>query len=111
MKGTAGLNKMGPRPTLRTQLLYCKSSFVSAMLGVAFGHRDLQTFPRQTSFCEDFTKKNYSNTPRSLEKLKHITEQNVANSNPETLSKVPRIILTWVDTCLGEGGGHFNHLL
>jgi hypothetical protein len=49
----------GRRPTLRTQLLYCKSSLVSALLGVAFGHRGLQTYPRQTSFCVDFSKKGF----------------------------------------------------
>jgi hypothetical protein len=37
-------------------VLYFKSSFVSALLGVAFGRRDLQTLPDQTSFCGDFSK-------------------------------------------------------
>jgi hypothetical protein len=36
----------------KLQLLFCKSSLLSALLGVAFGHRDLQT-----SFCGDFSEK------------------------------------------------------
>jgi hypothetical protein len=46
MKGIAGFNMMGRRPTLQRQQLYCKSSLMSALLGVAFGHRDLQTLLR-----------------------------------------------------------------
>jgi hypothetical protein len=55
--GTASFNMMGHWPTLWTQLLYCKSSLVRALLGVALGNCDLQTLPCQTSFCGDFWKK------------------------------------------------------
>jgi hypothetical protein len=57
MKEISGFNMVGRRPKLQAQMLYCKSTFVSALLGFAFGHRDLQTSPRQDSFCGDFSKK------------------------------------------------------
>jgi hypothetical protein len=78
--------------------------------GVAFGHRELQTLPRQTSLCGDFSKKVYTINPRSLEELKHNIEQAVANIDPETLREVARNTLKRVDDCLQEGGGHFQHL-
>jgi hypothetical protein len=60
MKGIVGFNIMGRRSTLQTQdLLYCKISLVSALLGVAFGHRNLQTLPRHTYFCGDLSKKGF----------------------------------------------------
>jgi hypothetical protein len=40
---------MERRPTLQIELLYCKKSLVSVLLGVALGHRDHQTSPSQTS--------------------------------------------------------------
>jgi hypothetical protein len=64
---------------------------VSTLLGVAFGHYDLQTLLRQTSFCGDFSEKeripiNYD----ARRSLLNNTEQTVANIDPETLRKVAR---------------------
>jgi hypothetical protein len=59
MKVTAGFNMVELPPTLRTRLLHFKSSVVSALLGVAFGHRDLQTLPCLGSLCGDFSKKEF----------------------------------------------------
>jgi hypothetical protein len=42
MKRIASFNTVGWQPTLWVQLLYCKSSLVSTLLGMAFGHHDLQ---------------------------------------------------------------------
>jgi hypothetical protein len=44
MKGIASFNTMGRKQ----QLLYWKSSLIKLLLGVAFGHRDIQAIPRQT---------------------------------------------------------------
>jgi hypothetical protein len=57
IKQIVGFKIMGQRPTLRTQLPYCKSYLMSVLLGVAFGHRDLQTLTRQTSSCRSVSKK------------------------------------------------------
>jgi hypothetical protein len=35
----------GRQPTLRTQLFFFKSYLLSALLGVAFGHRDQKPYP------------------------------------------------------------------
>jgi hypothetical protein len=91
-----------------------KSSLVTAMLGLAFGRRDLHPLPRQTafSFPWGFLKERlYSNHPRSLEEMKHNNEQTVASTDPETISKFALNILNRVDACLREGSGHFQHLL
>jgi hypothetical protein len=62
----------GARPAVRTeQLLYCKSSSVGVLLGVAFGHRDLQTSSGQTSFWKDF----------STEDFIRITQESWRNGN------------------------------
>jgi hypothetical protein len=46
--------------TLRTQHLFnCKFYLASSLLGVFFGHRGLQTLPRWTAFCVDFSKKEF----------------------------------------------------
>jgi hypothetical protein len=45
-----------------------------------------------------------------LEELKHSIEKTFASIDPETLCKVARYTLKWVDACLG-GGEHFQHLL
>jgi hypothetical protein len=71
---------------------------VSALLGVAFGHPHLK-------------ERVYSNNPRSLEELKHNTEQTAANIDPEIFRKVARNTVKMVDACLREGGGYFQHLL
>jgi hypothetical protein len=63
--------------TLQTQLLYCKSSLVSTLLGVAFGHCDLQTLTDQTSFSMDFSKKEFIRITHEAE-LNHSIEQTVA---------------------------------
>jgi hypothetical protein len=46
LEGKNGLlfQEDGRKPTPRTQLPYFNSYFVSILLGVAFDHRDLQTF-------------------------------------------------------------------
>jgi hypothetical protein len=41
------------------QLPNCQSSLVRTLLDMTFGHRDLHTLPRYTSFCEDFSKKEF----------------------------------------------------
>jgi hypothetical protein len=57
-KEITGFNMLEQQPSMQTQqLLYCKSSFVSPLLDVAFGHCDLQTLPHQTYFCGDLSKK------------------------------------------------------
>jgi hypothetical protein len=48
------------RPGPQTQQLYCKVCLMSALLGVAFGHRDLQTSLHQTSLCGHFSKKDFT---------------------------------------------------
>jgi hypothetical protein len=58
-KWIAGFNMMGRQPTLRTQLFHCNSSLLCALLGVAFDHRDLWTSSRHSSFCWDFSKKDF----------------------------------------------------
>jgi hypothetical protein len=45
MKGIGGSNMTERQFTLRTQLLYYKSSLVSALFSMAFGHRGIQTSP------------------------------------------------------------------
>jgi hypothetical protein len=42
----------------RLQPLYCKCPLVNALL--VFGQRDLRTLPRQTYFCGDFSKKDFT---------------------------------------------------
>jgi hypothetical protein len=93
---------MGRRPTLQIQLVVCKSSLLSALLGLAFGHRDLLTLPSHYFLLEFLKERVDSNNPRSLGELKHSKEQTVASTDPETLHKVAR---------LREGGGHFQYLL
>jgi hypothetical protein len=48
---------VGWLPTLQTQLLCCKSFLVTSLLGVAFGHPDLQTSHDPATFCGDYSKK------------------------------------------------------
>jgi hypothetical protein len=55
--------------------------------------------------------KRNSNNPRSLEELKHSTEQTVANTDPKHFRKVARKTRKRVDACLRESGGHFQQLL
>jgi hypothetical protein len=55
MKRTASLNMMGCEHT--TALL--QEFFVERIFGRGLGHRDLQTLPRQTTFCWDFSKKEF----------------------------------------------------
>jgi hypothetical protein len=107
VKGIAGFNMTGRRPTLRTQLLYCKISLASALLGVAFGHRDLQLHFFLWGFLKEGV---YLINPRSFEELKYNTEHTVANNDAETLRKVARNILTKKGG-LQKDGGHFQHLL
>jgi len=56
MQGIAGVSKMGRPPILRKQQLFCRTSCVVALSGVAFGHHDRQTLRHLTSFCGDFLK-------------------------------------------------------
>jgi hypothetical protein len=53
MSGIRDFNKILRRPTLRTQQLCCRGSFLRTFLSV-FGHRD-----RQTSFWGDFSEKEF----------------------------------------------------
>jgi hypothetical protein len=62
---------------------------------MAFGHHDLQTFPRQTPFCGDWSNRVYLNNPRNMEEPKHNTE-------PETLGKVAWKTLNRVDNFVFE---------
>jgi hypothetical protein len=92
--GLLDFNIMRRRPTLRTQLIYCCTALVSALWGVAFGHRDIQTLTPRCFFPSGFLDERlYSNGPRSLELLKYGIEQTIANTDPETLRKFPRYIL------------------
>jgi hypothetical protein len=91
-----------------SQLLYCKSSLVSALFSVAFGHRDLQILPSQTSFCRDFSKKEFIRTTHEAWKNWNNIEQTVANTDPETPRKVAQKHTKTVDDCFREGGGHFQ---
>jgi hypothetical protein len=50
----------------------------------------------------------YSNNPRSLEEMKHNTEETVANPDPETRRKIARNTLKSMDACLWEGDDIFN---
>jgi hypothetical protein len=107
MKGIAGFSMLGRRLSLRTQPLYCKSSLVSALLGVAFGHRDLRTLIRQTSFC-GISQIVHPNNPRSLEELKHSIEQTVAIIGPETLFRVARKTLKKGECLSSKRWGTFS---
>jgi hypothetical protein len=53
----------------------------------------------------------YSNRPRTIEDLKQNTEVAISNISQETLKKVVRNMVTRVNTCYAENGGHFQHLL
>lgn len=53
------------------QFIYCTTSLMSVLLGVAFGRRSLQTSPRHTYFCRG---RYYYNKLRSLEELKYNIE-------------------------------------
>jgi hypothetical protein len=76
---------------------------VSALLGDAFGHRDLHTSALPDFSLWGFLKETvYSNSSRSLEELKHNIEQTVANTDQEALRKVARNPLELVDLCLQE---------
>jgi hypothetical protein len=61
---------------------------MSALSGVVFDHRDLQTSTHKNSFCGDLSNKQFSNNPRSLEELQHNAKQSGENTDLETLSKV-----------------------
>jgi hypothetical protein len=86
MKGTAGFNMMRRQPTLRTQLLYYKSSLGVASLAIAI------TSPYSARlFLWEFIKERMnSNNPQSLEVLKLNIQHIVANNDPETLRKITR---------------------
>jgi hypothetical protein len=56
-------------------------------LGVAFGHCDLQTSPRQTS-VRIFQRNSLLEQTSMLGEIKHNIQQTVANTNPDTLRKV-----------------------
>jgi hypothetical protein len=55
----------------------------------------------------------YSNHPQTIDDLKQNTEAAISNIPPppkkKTLKKVVRNMVTNVDTCLSENGGHFQH--
>ena len=66
VKGIAFFSKMGRPPILRKQQLFCRTSCVVALSGVAFGHHDRQTLRHLTTFCDDSLNKESKNL-RSLE--------------------------------------------
>jgi hypothetical protein len=53
----------------------------------------------------------YSNRPQTLEDLKQNSEVAILNISQETLNKVVQNMVTRVNTCYAENGGHFPHLL
>jgi hypothetical protein len=53
----------------------------------------------------------YSNRPQTIEDLKQNIEVAMWNISEETLKKVVRNMVTRVNTCYAENGGHFQHLL
>jgi hypothetical protein len=53
----------------------------------------------------------YSNRPQTIEDLKKNTEVAISNISQETLKKVVRNMVTRVNTCYAQNGGHFQHLL
>jgi hypothetical protein len=53
----------------------------------------------------------YSNRPQTIEDLKQNTQVAISNIFQETLKKVVRNMVTRVNTCYTEKGGHFQHLL
>jgi hypothetical protein len=50
MTGIAGFNTLGRQLTLQTQLLYCRSSLMCALLGIAFRHCDFRPYPARHLF-------------------------------------------------------------
>jgi hypothetical protein len=57
LKGTAAFSMMGLLSTFQTQqLLHCKRSLVTTLLGMASYHHDHQTSHNPNLFCEDFSK-------------------------------------------------------
>jgi hypothetical protein len=53
----------------------------------------------------------YSNRPQTIEDSKQNIEVALSNISQETLKKVVRNMVTRVNTCYAENGGHFQHLL
>jgi hypothetical protein len=53
----------------------------------------------------------YSNRPQTIDDLKQNIEVAISNISQETLKKVARNMVTRVNTCYAENGGHFQHLL
>jgi hypothetical protein len=53
----------------------------------------------------------YKNNPRTLVDLKRNTEEAVKKITAETLLRVSQNMCQWVNLCLQENGGHFQHLL
>jgi hypothetical protein len=53
----------------------------------------------------------YSNRPQTIENLKQNIEVAISNISQETLKKVMRNMVTRVNTCYAENGGHFQNLL
>jgi hypothetical protein len=53
----------------------------------------------------------HSNRPQTIEDLKQNTEVAILNISQETLKKVVRNMITHVNTCYAQNGGHFQHLL
>jgi hypothetical protein len=81
---------------------------------VPFGHLDFQTLPPAPPgfFLWGFLKERvYSNNPRSLEELKHSTQQTVADIDPGIISRATRNTLKTVNPALRKGGGHLRGLL
>jgi hypothetical protein len=53
----------------------------------------------------------YKNNPHTLEELKQNTELCISNVTAETLHRVASDMRKRVKACIGERGGHFQHLM
>jgi hypothetical protein len=53
----------------------------------------------------------YSNLPQTVEDLKQNIKVDISNISQENVKKVVRNMVTRVNTCYAENGGHFQHLL
>lgn len=85
------------------KLLYSESSLVNTCWGLAFGHPDIRTSYNTIFFWGYFPKERvYSYDPRSLNKLKHTTEETVANTDQQTTSQIHTKHTKLLDTSLWE---------
>jgi hypothetical protein len=76
------------------------ASLVSALLGTVFGHLDIQTSPRHTSFCGDFSKKDFIRITHDAWRNLNTILNRLLPAQPETLRTVALNALKWVDVVL-----------